>query len=120
MSRLARRAVSRLDPTSPILGTWRDAVPDLRPVAAQVAQWRDLAAWVLTQQGTVRVSVNKNQGFPPGSDATADMFPRVGGTIRAFTASRQNPYALQAYGGDLKGNIWRFDLSNADPTKWKD
>ena len=41
------------------------------------------------------------------------------GTIRAFTASRQNPYVLQAYGGDLKGNVWRFDLSNADATKWK-
>ncbi len=73
LSRLARGAVSRLDSTSPILGNWRNAVPDLRPIAAQVAQWRDLAAWVLTQQGTLRVSVNKNQGFPPGCAAKPEM-----------------------------------------------
>ena len=40
-------------------------------------------------------------------------------TIRAFTASRKDPYVLQAYGGDLKGNVWRFDLSDADEKKWK-
>ncbi len=40
-------------------------------------------------------------------------------TIRAYTASRKDPYLLQAYGGDLKGNVWRFDLSDADETKWK-
>ena len=53
------------------------------------------------------------------SDPGTDLSPTGLGTIRAFTASRQNPYVLQAYGGDLKGNIWRFDLSNADATKWK-
>ena len=26
---------------------------------------------------------------------------------------------LQAYGGDLKGNVWRFDLSDPDESKWK-
>ena len=26
---------------------------------------------------------------------------------------------LQAYGGDLKGNVWRFDLSDPDAAKWK-
>ncbi len=36
-------------------------------------------------------------------------------TIRAFTPSRKDPYVLQAYGGDLKGNVWRFDLSDPDP-----
>jgi len=40
-------------------------------------------------------------------------------TIRAYTPSRKDPYVLQAYGGDLKGNVWRFDLSDPDETKWK-
>ena len=53
----------------------------------------------------------------PGDTGT-DLSPTGLGTIRAFTASRQNPYALQAYGGDLKGNVWRFDLSNPDPNLW--
>ena len=42
----------------------------------------------------------------------SDSDPSGLSTIRAFTASRKDPYVLQAYGGDLKGNIWRFDLSN--------
>jgi len=54
----------------------------------------------------------------PGDTGT-DTSPTGLSTIRAFTASRQNPYVLQAYGGDLKGNVWRFDLSNADASKWK-
>ena len=40
-------------------------------------------------------------------------------TIRAFTASRRDPYVLQAYGGDLFGNVWRFDLSDPDKANWK-
>jgi type IV pilus assembly protein PilY1 len=40
-------------------------------------------------------------------------------TIRAYTPSRKDPYVLQAYGGDLKGNVWRFDLSDPDEKKWK-
>ena len=40
-------------------------------------------------------------------------------TIRAFTSSRRDPYALQAYGGDLKGNVWRFDLSDPNESNWK-
>ena len=39
-------------------------------------------------------------------------------TIRAYVLSRKDPYVLQAYGGDLKGNVWRFDLSNPDASKW--
>ena len=57
--------------------------------------------------------------IPLPSDPGTDVSPTGLTTIRAFTASRQNPYVLQAYGGDLKGNIWRFDLSNADASKWK-
>jgi type IV pilus assembly protein PilY1 len=38
--------------------------------------------------------------------------------VRAFTANRKNPYALQAYSGDLNGNVWRFDLSDANPANW--
>jgi type IV pilus assembly protein PilY1 len=53
------------------------------------------------------------------SDSGTDASPTGLGTIRAYAGSRQNPYALQAYGGDLKGNVWRFDLSNPDATQWK-
>ena len=52
--------------------------------------------------------------FSTGVGTDAD--PSGLSTIRAFTSSRKDPYALQAYGGDLKGNVWRFDLSNA--TSW--
>ena len=57
--------------------------------------------------------------IPLPGDTGTDISPTGLSTIRAFTASRQNPYVLQAYGGDLKGNVWRFDLSNPDATKWK-
>jgi type IV pilus assembly protein PilY1 len=40
-------------------------------------------------------------------------------TIRAYAPSRRDPYVLQAYGGDLQGNVWRFDLSDADPSNWR-
>ena len=52
--------------------------------------------------------------FSTGVGTDAD--PSGLSTIRAFTSSRRDPYALQAYGGDLKGNVWRFDLS--DPVSW--
>lgn len=52
------------------------------------------------------------------SDTGTDASPTGLGVIRAYTASRQNPYVLQVYGGDLKGNVWRFDLSSSDPTAW--
>jgi type IV pilus assembly protein PilY1 len=50
-----------------------------------------------------------------GSDAN----PSGLSTIRAFTASRRDPYVLQAYGGDLLGNVWRFDLSDPNDSNWK-
>jgi type IV pilus assembly protein PilY1 len=50
-----------------------------------------------------------------GSDAD----PSGLSTIRAFAPSRKDPYVLQAYGGDIKGNVWRFDLSNSNPANWK-
>ena len=74
---------------------------------------------------------NATDCTPPASDARAesrialpgdagtDVSPTGLGMIRAFTASRQNPYVLQAYGGDLKGNVWRFDLSDPDDGQWK-
>ena len=48
-----------------------------------------------------------------------DAVPSGLSAIRAFVGSRKNPYVLQAYGGDLLGNVWRFDLSSPDDTKWK-
>ncbi|MEO8302567.1 MAG: PilC/PilY family type IV pilus protein [Betaproteobacteria bacterium] len=53
----------------------------------------------------------------PGDTGT-DASPTDLNTIRSFN-SRQNPYVLQAYGGDIKGNVWRFDLSDANATNWK-
>lgn len=50
-----------------------------------------------------------------GSDAA----PSGLSAVRAFVNSRKDPYLLQAYAGDLLGNVWRFDLSSADDTKWK-
>ncbi len=57
--------------------------------------------------------------IPLPGDTGTDTDPTDLSTIRAFTGSRQNPYVLQAYGGDMKGNVWRFDLSNPDANLWK-
>ena len=57
--------------------------------------------------------------IPLPNDAGTDADPTDLSTIRAFTASRQNPYVLQAYGGDIRGNVWRFDLSSSDANQWK-
>jgi type IV pilus assembly protein PilY1 len=53
------------------------------------------------------------------NDTGTDVSPTGLSTIRAYVLSRKDPYVLQAYGGDLKGNVWRFDLSNPDDSKWK-
>ncbi len=53
------------------------------------------------------------------TDVGTDSDPSGLSAIRAFTPSRKDPYVLQAYGGDLKGNLWRFDLSDPDEAKWK-
>jgi type IV pilus assembly protein PilY1 len=53
------------------------------------------------------------------NDTGTDTIRPISRPIRAFTASRQNPYVLQAYGGDIKGNVWRFDLSSSDASQWK-
>ena len=54
----------------------------------------------------------------PGDNGT-DIAPTGLSTVRAFVASRKDPYVTQAYGGDLKGNVWRFDLSAPDTANWK-
>jgi type IV pilus assembly protein PilY1 len=38
--------------------------------------------------------------------------------MAAFTKNSTNLKAEQIYAGDLLGNFWRFDVSNADDTKW--
>ena len=52
-------------------------------------------------------------------DVGSDADPIGLSTIRAFVPSRKDPYVLQAYGGDLKGNVWRFDLSSPNDSDWK-
>ena len=59
------------------------------------------------------------QKIPLPSDAGTDDRPTGLSTVRAFTSSRKDPYVLQAYSGDLNGNVWRFDLSSSDTAQWK-
>jgi type IV pilus assembly protein PilY1 len=40
----------------------------------------------------------------------------LGGVKLVLDSSAQR--VLGAYAGDLRGNLWRFDLSDKDPTKW--
>jgi type IV pilus assembly protein PilY1 len=39
-------------------------------------------------------------------------------TISGFTFSFKNQYVEQIYGGDLLGNVWRFDISSSDTSAW--
>ena len=38
--------------------------------------------------------------------------------IHAFVKDFRNQVAEQVYGGDLLGNLWRFDVSDANPLNW--
>ena len=38
--------------------------------------------------------------------------------IAGFVLTYKNQYLEQIYGGDLLGNMWRFDVSSADSSKW--
>ncbi len=60
--------------------------------------------------------VLKKLGLP--GDTGTDTSPTGLSTIRAYVLSRKDPYVLQAYGGDIKGNVWRFDLSDPNPNNW--
>ena len=39
--------------------------------------------------------------------------------ISGYTRDHRNQYVEQVYAGDLLGNLWRFDLSNPDPSLWQ-
>ena len=39
--------------------------------------------------------------------------------ISGYTKDHRNQYVEQVYGGDLLGNLWRFDLSNPDASQWQ-
>lgn len=39
--------------------------------------------------------------------------------VSGFVLSYKNQFLEQIYGGDLLGNVWRFDVSSADPSAWK-
>jgi type IV pilus assembly protein PilY1 len=58
------------------------------------------------------------QKLPLPGDTGNDANPTGLSTVRAYTPSRRDPYVLQAYSGDLKGNVWRFDLSSSNPADW--
>ena len=38
--------------------------------------------------------------------------------VSGFVLSYKNQYLEQIYGADLNGDVWRWDVSNKDPTKW--
>jgi type IV pilus assembly protein PilY1 len=38
--------------------------------------------------------------------------------VSGFVLSFKNQYLEQIYGGDLNGDVWRWDVSNKDPAKW--
>jgi type IV pilus assembly protein PilY1 len=38
--------------------------------------------------------------------------------ISGYTKDYRNQFVEQIYGGDLNGNLWRFDVSDPDPAKW--
>lgn len=89
LSRLAKGAVSLIESSSAVLTHWRTVDTELRPDAAQVALWRDLALWMSTTTGEVRLTVNKHQGFPPGTAAKAEM-------VDVLAEIRRHPDAVQA------------------------
>jgi type IV pilus assembly protein PilY1 len=65
---------------------------------------------------------NGNLLVPPDKLSTGvgtPLQPSGLSTVRAFTSSRRDPYVLQAYSGDLLGNVWRFDLSDPNEANWK-
>ena len=50
-----------------------------------------------------------------GSSSNPSGFAQVSG----FVLSYKNQTLEQIYGGDLLGNVWRFDVSSSDPGAWK-
>src|SRR5262249_46389322 len=38
--------------------------------------------------------------------------------INGFTKDFHNQFAEQIYGGDLCGNVWRFDIHDPNPKNW--
>ena len=49
-----------------------------------------------------------------GSAATPSGLARING----YTISHSNNLVEQVYGGDLLGNLWRFDLADPNPVNW--
>ena len=59
-------AARRLGSDSPHLGPWREESSALRAHFDDAARWRGAADLLLTAKGTLRKTVTKAQGFPPG------------------------------------------------------
>ncbi|HEX8012778.1 MAG TPA: PilC/PilY family type IV pilus protein [Casimicrobiaceae bacterium] len=53
-------------------------------------------------------------GDDPGTPANPSGLTQING----FTQDFHNQIIEQIYGGDLNGNVWRFDVSDPDPAKW--
>jgi ATP-dependent helicase/nuclease subunit A len=73
LSALAHRAALRVADYPP-LAAWRGESSILRPIAGDVSRWRATATLLTTEQGSLRRTVNKTQGFPPGC---ADKVPML-------------------------------------------
>ena len=48
-----------------------------------------------------------------GADGSAGL-----AQVSGFVLSFKNQFLEQIYGGDLNGDVWRWDVSNKDPSKW--
>lgn len=102
-----------------------------RPILTKTAG----AGWV------VLVASGYNNGSTTGGDGQGHLFvlnPRTGALIRDISTgvgssgspsglAKISAYAANAsinnttdfvYGGDLQGNVWRFDLTSASPASW--
>ena len=142
------RSVYALDVTSPPIKSDGTPMSENEIVAARKVLWEftdpelgyvfDPPTIVKTKAYGWVVLVNSGYNNPGGNGVLFVLDPRDGtplarlhtgvgsdgdpsglSTIRAYTPSRRDPIALQAYGGDLKGNVWRFDLSDVNAANWK-
>jgi len=60
--------------------------------------------------GTLLKTMSTGVGTPTNPSGFAQ--------IHAFVADYRNQIAEQVYGGDLLGNMWRFDVHDANPANW--
>lgn len=63
------------------------------------------------QTGALLKTMSTGSGTPASPSGFAQ--------IHAFVKDEANQVAEQVYGGDLNGDVWRFDVSDVNPANWK-